>query len=209
MRPGGPVVSAEQRFGGRRRAPRGRGESRTPWIRRPSAPSRRDAPQPWRPPARRQGAGGGRQARPRGPGPLSASGGGSGPAKLLGIRNGCQWPVTWESTGSSKSCPAAPSRGRSGPRDSDGLGQSRDAASGRPKRRRRGPGARWLPYSEGWNSSSPRWRRSAIWYVCPSARDVGLCAAAKRARATSARRAAAGRAALSTAYWRNAPSSAW
>ena len=90
-----------------------------------------------------------------------------------------------------------------------GLGQSRDAATGRPKRRRRGPGARWLPYSEGWNSSSPRWRRSAIWYVCRSARDVGLCAAAKRARATSARRAAAGRAALSAAYWRNAPSSAW
>jgi len=152
------------------------------------------------------GRGGGAASRTtQGPRPAVRERRWIGRANLLGIRNGCQWPVTW-------SLPARRNlvrwlRAAVGPVHAilTGLGQSRDGLQAAEA----GPRCSIAHYSEDWNNSSPRWRRSAIWYVCRSARDVGLCAAAKRARATSARRAAAGRAALSTAYWRNAPSSAW
>ena len=206
MRPGGLVVSAEQRLGRRRRAPRRRGERERQGSggrRAPHATTRRSRGGPG--PGARARGGGPRHARPRVPGPLSASGGGS----AARIYSGSGTAVNGPSPGS---LPARRNlvrwlRAAVGPVHAilTGLGQSRDGLQAAEA----GPRCSIAHYSEDWNNSSPRWRRSAIWYVCRSARDVGLCAAAKRARATSARRAAAGRAALSTAYWRNAPSSAW
>jgi hypothetical protein len=95
MRPVGPVVSAEQRFGGRRRAP-GRGKSRDAMD--PTAV----VPFTLRQRHTRGGLGsgvsapGGRQARSKRPPPAVRERRRIGPANLLGIRNGCQWLVAWE-----------------------------------------------------------------------------------------------------------------